>query len=174
MIRYAIMFRHVSYSSSRTLPNKWSSACVSQSRNLGQARVQLVHPFSPWTQLEIPSSSSRWKGLYWPGSCLYPITSWGQEITQPAQPVQSPDVITSSCNSFHWKDQRAFFALGDVSTFAMMRGYILSKSECCRKENFDFLVIYRNFAPSAGFEPAHMAPEANALSPELRGRIFSG
>ena len=25
-------------------------------------------------------------------------------------------------------------------------------------------------APSAGFEPALMAPEANALSPELRGR----
>ncbi len=26
-------------------------------------------------------------------------------------------------------------------------------------------------APSAGFEPAHMAPEANALSPELRGHL---
>ena len=26
-------------------------------------------------------------------------------------------------------------------------------------------------APSAGFEPAHMAPEATALSPELRGRV---
>src|SRR5438132_2672825 len=25
-------------------------------------------------------------------------------------------------------------------------------------------------APSAGFEPAHTAPEADALSPELRGR----
>ncbi len=24
-------------------------------------------------------------------------------------------------------------------------------------------------APSAGFEPAHTAPEADALSPELRG-----
>jgi hypothetical protein len=28
--------------------------------------------------------------------------------------------------------------------------------------------------PSAGFEPAHMAPEANALSPELRGRATAG
>lgn len=28
----------------------------------------------------------------------------------------------------------------------------------------------RRDVPSAGFEPAHMAPEANALSPELRGR----
>jgi hypothetical protein len=27
------------------------------------------------------------------------------------------------------------------------------------------------FAPSAGFEPALMAPEANALSPELRGQV---
>ena len=26
-----------------------------------------------------------------------------------------------------------------------------------------------NSAPPAGFEPAHMAPEATALSPELRG-----
>ena len=26
-------------------------------------------------------------------------------------------------------------------------------------------------APSAGFEPALMAPEATALSPELRGRV---
>jgi hypothetical protein len=25
-------------------------------------------------------------------------------------------------------------------------------------------------APSAGFEPAHTAPEADALSPELRGQ----
>ena len=29
-------------------------------------------------------------------------------------------------------------------------------------------------APSAGFEPAHTAPEADALSPELRGRARSG
>ena len=29
----------------------------------------------------------------------------------------------------------------------------------------------RRFAPSAGFEPALMAPEATALSPELRGRV---
>ena len=29
-------------------------------------------------------------------------------------------------------------------------------------------------APSAGFEPAHMAPEATALSPELRGRTERG
>src|SRR5215208_1469138 len=29
-------------------------------------------------------------------------------------------------------------------------------------------------APSAGFEPAHMAPEATALSPELRGRKQRG
>src|SRR2546423_1825998 len=29
-------------------------------------------------------------------------------------------------------------------------------------------------APSAGFEPAHMAPEATALSPELRGREERG
>ena len=29
----------------------------------------------------------------------------------------------------------------------------------------------QNKVPPAGFEPAHMAPEANALSPELRGLI---
>jgi hypothetical protein len=29
-------------------------------------------------------------------------------------------------------------------------------------------------APSAGFEPAHTAPEADALSPELRGRGGTG
>lgn len=28
--------------------------------------------------------------------------------------------------------------------------------------------------PSAGFEPAHTAPEADALSPELRGRAGRG
>jgi uncharacterized membrane protein len=28
--------------------------------------------------------------------------------------------------------------------------------------------------PSAGFEPAHTAPEADALSPELRGRVRAG
>ena len=32
----------------------------------------------------------------------------------------------------------------------------------------------RENAPSAGFEPAHTAPEADALSPELRGRAGSG
>ena len=31
--------------------------------------------------------------------------------------------------------------------------------------------FFSRFAPSAGFEPALMAPEANALSPELRGRV---
>ena len=32
-------------------------------RKRGQARVQLVQPFSPWMQLSGPSSSSRWNGL---------------------------------------------------------------------------------------------------------------
>ena len=32
------------------------------------------------------------------------MTSCGQAITQPAQPVQSPEVMTSSWSSFHWKD----------------------------------------------------------------------
>src|SRR5215475_9190096 len=31
-------------------------------------------------------------------------------------------------------------------------------------------VAASRLAPSAGFEPAHTAPEADALSPELRGR----
>ena len=31
-------------------------------RKRGQARVQLVQPFSPWMQLSGPSSSSRWNG----------------------------------------------------------------------------------------------------------------
>jgi hypothetical protein len=32
----------------------------------------------------------------------------------------------------------------------------------------------RSEVPPAGFEPAHTAPEADALSPELRGRGFGG
>ena len=38
----------------------------------------------------------------------------------------------------------------------------------------DLLSHPEQVAPSAGFEPAHMAPEANALSPELRGRGLPG
>jgi hypothetical protein len=39
---------------------------------------------------------------------------------------------------------------------------------------FPLVRAYFRAAPSAGFEPAHMAPEANALSPELRGRDDEG
>ena len=35
----------------------------SQARKRGQARVQDVQPFWPWTQSSGPSSSSRWNGL---------------------------------------------------------------------------------------------------------------
>ena len=83
-------------SSSRFRPCRCTSASVSQFRKRGQARVHEVQPFSPWRQFASPSSSSRWNGVYAPGSCLYPITSWGQAMTQPAQPVHSPEVITSS------------------------------------------------------------------------------
>ena len=83
-------------SASRTRPNRWRSAAGSQARKRGQARVHVVQPFSPWMQLSRPSSSSRWKGRYLPSSCSYPMTSWGQVTTQPAQPVQRPVVMTSA------------------------------------------------------------------------------
>ena len=54
---------------SRTRPNRCMSAAGSQARKRGQARVQVVQPFSPWMQLSRPSSSSRWKGMYLPSSC---------------------------------------------------------------------------------------------------------
>ena len=44
-------------------PKRCSSASGSQARKRGQARVQVVQPFSPWMQLSGPSSSSRWNGL---------------------------------------------------------------------------------------------------------------
>ena len=43
------------------------------------------------------------------------MTSWGQAITQPAQPVHSPEVITSSYSSFHWKVQRVLAGLASGS-----------------------------------------------------------
>ena len=46
----------------RSRPKRWRSASGSQARKRGQARVQLVQPFSPCTQLSSPSSSSRWNG----------------------------------------------------------------------------------------------------------------
>ena len=52
-----------SSSGSRTRAKRCSSASGSQERNRGQARVQVVQPFSPWMQSVGPSSSSRWKGL---------------------------------------------------------------------------------------------------------------
>src|SRR3954452_2756981 len=101
-------------SSVRSRAKRCSLASGSHSRNRGQARVQLVHPFSPWVQLSAPSSSSRWKGLYSPAEWLYPMTSCGQLMTQPAQPVHRPDVMTSLYSSFHWYDQRSFLG-GAVS-----------------------------------------------------------
>ena len=46
------------------------------------------------------------------------MTSWGQEITQPAHPVHSPVVMTSSYSSFHWSVQRSRPAGGAVSGLA--------------------------------------------------------
>ena len=59
-------------------------------RGLPFQRLALTH------SLARPSSSSRWNGLYLPSSCSYPITSCGQEITQPAHPVHRPVLMTSS------------------------------------------------------------------------------
>ena len=85
----------------------------------------MVQPFSPWMQLSGPSSSSRWNGLYSPGSCVYPITSCGHAMTHPAQPVQRPDWMTSEYSSFHCAVQRAGLATGGaVSVTAMHRNLV--------------------------------------------------
>src|SRR5438132_11933449 len=43
-----------------------------------------------------------------------------------------------------------------------------------RRDRPTLTTLSASQAPSAGFEPAHMAPEATALSPELRGRKGRG
>ena len=68
---------------------------VSQLRKRGQARVHIVHPFTPWVQSVGPPSSSTFHGRYTPPWSSYFKTSWGQAMMQPAQPVHSPDVTTS-------------------------------------------------------------------------------
>ena len=50
-------------SSVRSRPKRFSSISVSHIRNLGQARVHIVQPFSPWVHESIEPSMSRWKGL---------------------------------------------------------------------------------------------------------------
>ena len=47
----------------RSRPNRWVSISVSHVRNLGQARVHMVHPLTPWVQLSGPPSASMWNGL---------------------------------------------------------------------------------------------------------------
>ena len=49
--------------SARSRVKRNPSTSVSQERNRGHARVQLVQPFSPWPQPPGPSSDSRWNGL---------------------------------------------------------------------------------------------------------------
>ena len=80
----------------RARPNMNSSTSGSHARKRGQARVQEVQPFWPWLQL---SGREAVLQLERPvdalGRRLYPSTSCGHAITQPAHPVHNPDVTTS-------------------------------------------------------------------------------
>src|SRR3954453_15593300 len=51
------------------------------------------------------------------------MTSWGQAMTQPEQPVHSPEVITSSYSSSHWLVQRSRFG-GAVCSVTDMIGTV--------------------------------------------------
>ena len=95
--RVISLWTPISSSGLRVMPKIEVSISPSQSRNRGQARVQMSQPFSPWEHWSGPSSCS-WTGR----SSSYPST-WNGHVTMHAvQPVQSPVVTTSWYRSRHW------------------------------------------------------------------------